>query len=200
MRRYPLVAVFAIASGCSLVIPWSRMYAGDGSYIKGHGMYQVRLGVIQVDRLGSQCFKLAHLGPRWEWVAGLRLEPTAGSAERFFKPETTTLKPEVVPRSDLRLSLVNASRQEVFSVAGPLDRWSWNGNHAFRDGRGEEYESAPHTYSFRRFEVGPDGGWGSRFTPAYSSTYTLCYQVTAMAPAPPGATVTLTVETYLGSL
>ncbi len=163
-------------------------------------MYQVRLMEIPTDRTGSKCAKLSHLGPDWEWVVGVRLEALDGNTDRLFTPGTSHLKSDLVPRANILLTLTNDTDQIVFSQSGPLNKWTWNWNYGYWNGRGEEYQSAPHTYNFRRFDVGPDEGWGSHFTPRYLTTYSLCYTILELAPTPSGTAVWLTVETYLGSL
>jgi hypothetical protein len=110
------------------------------------------------------------------------------------------LRKEFVPEAAISLTLTDDDNRTIFSVTGPLKDWTWNWNFAYREGRGEEYQSAPGTYQFRRFNVGPDESWGSHFTPRYSAKYSLCYKIDHAAPTPQGTTAMLTVEAYMGSL
>jgi len=165
-------------------------------YTKQPGMYQVRVLQVPLDRASSSCATLSGLGPEEEWVAGIRVEAVDGDTDRLYASGDYKLKANLVPRANIELSLLNETRETVFSVSGPLNEWVWNWNHGYQEGRGEEYKSAPGTYRFRRFNVGPDGGWGSSFTPRYSASYSLCYKVVDPAPTPLGTAVWLTVETY----
>jgi hypothetical protein len=187
-------------SACSLITPWATLYSGDGAYLKRPGMYQLRLSEVSLDRPNSKCASFSNLGPDWEWNVGIRLEQADGNSADMFVGDTSQLKPELIPRARLALRLSDDSNREVFAVSGPLNDWKWNWNRGYLEGRGEEYRSAPGTYRFRRFDVGPDQSWGSNFTPRFSAKYTLCYTVTQAAPVIPRAVAVLTVETYLGSL
>jgi hypothetical protein len=173
---------------------------GDGEYRKDRGTWQVRLLEIPLDRSASKCATLLNLGPDWEWTVGVRVEPTGGTVDQMVEIGTSHLRKEFVPQASVALTLSDESNQTIFSVSGPLKDWTWNWNYAYRDGRGEEYQSAPGTYRFRRFDVGPDESWGSHFTPRYSARYSLCYTVERPAPIPQGTVPLLTVETHPGSL
>jgi hypothetical protein len=208
--RYALRRLFAhaaaitllcgVVGGCALFVPWSQLYSGSGVHVKGRGMYQVRILEVPLDRPSFGCATLSQLGPEWEWVVGINVEAVEGETDRMYTADTYKLKSSFVPRANIELILLNEARETVFSVSGPLNEWDWNWNRARREGSGEQFKSAPGTYSFRRFDVGPDGGWGSSFTPRFSATYSLCYRVIEPAPIPLGTAVWLTAETYWGSL
>ena len=202
MSRTGIIAVTLTGAlaGCSLFVPWGSIYSGSGTYERGNGMFQVRLTRLPLDRVSSGCSTLSSLGPDWEWTAVVLVEATDGNLQPLYVDKTSKLQPKYVPLANLELSLVNETRKQLFSTSAPLNTWEWNWNRAVRRGRGEEYQSSPGTWQFRRFDVGPDGAWGTSFTPRFSGIYTLCYRVIDPAPIPPGTTVWLTVETYLGSL
>ena len=201
-----LAATLAIA-GCSLFVPWNVVYSGDGTYeaVRGsQGRDQVRLVPLPLDRSSSACSTITHLGPEQEWTVAVRLEPDDGDVldlvNRLWDKKKHKLKSQYIPQSTLRLTLTDESNKLLFSVSGPLEQWEWSANRATRSGRGEEYESSPGTWQFRRFDVGPDEAWGTSFTPRFSGTYSLCYTITNPAPMAKGVTPWLTVERYFGFL
>jgi hypothetical protein len=196
LRMAPLIAASMVA-GCSLA--WRAMYTGDGTYAIRDGAYQVRLTSLPLDRNASGCSTITRLlGPDREWTVVIRVEPIEGDVHRLY--DNQGLRSEFVPRSNVRLTLSDESNNQLFSVSGPLNLWEWGGNRAIRRGRGEEYQSQPGAWEFRRFDVGPDGAWGTSFQPRFSGRYTLCYTVIDPAPLPKGTVVWLAVESYTGFL
>jgi hypothetical protein len=159
-----------------------------------------------LDHVDSGCSTLSHLGPDWEWWVAIRVEPIEGGAnmyngsEKLTDRETATLRPRFVPRANIELTLTNEAHERLFTVSGPLDEWKWNWNRAIKEGRGEEYQSGPGTWEFRRFDVGPDQAWGTSFVPQFYERYSLCYKIIAPARPAPETAVWLVVETYPGSL
>lgn len=187
----------SMVAGCSLL--WRMQYTGDGTYAIRDGAYQVRLTSLPLDRNASGCSTITHLvGPDSEWMVVIRVEPTDGDVHRLYGDRG--LRPEFVPRASIRLTLSDESNNQLFSVSGPLNLWEWDGSRAIRRGRGEEYQSEPGAWQFRRFDVGPDGAWGTSFRPRFSGRYTLCYTVVEPVPMAKGTVAWLAVESYTGFL
>jgi hypothetical protein len=176
------------------VVPWPRLYSGDGHYSR-NGTYRVKLGSVDLDRPGTTTFRIANLGPAWDWNVGFRIEPRPESVVDLYLPGTTRLRPELVPRSEVTLELITGETV-VFSARGPLDSWSWTWNHAAKSGTGEEYQSDPTTYRYRRLGIGPHRGWGSHFTPRFGSEYTLRVTVERAEPVDQSTHAWVVVESY----
>jgi len=183
-----LLSVFLLvsATGC-LLLPWGRIYSGDGRYETTPGMHQIRLGIISLAQPGSQDFTLRRMGPGWQWNIGFRVEPHRSPPD---------LEASFLPKAVVRLTLTNERHERVFSEEGRLSDWRWNRNHAWQTGKGEDYQVSPGNYSFRRFDAGPDDGWGTTFTPRASGVYTLRCEVLEPSPIPPETDVWLVAETY----
>jgi hypothetical protein len=198
VRALFLCAAAATLTGCSLFVPWKHLYSGAGTYVKDRGLYQVRLGTIPLDRSGAQNLRIESLGPGWEWDVGFRVEAAREGVEVLS--ELGKLRSEFVPKAVVKLTLTNERRQTVFSQTARLDALDWLRNRAAIRGEGREYQPPSGGWRFQRFDVGPDEGWGSSFTPRYSAQYILRWEVLEPAPLPEDVEVWLTAETYLGSL
>lgn len=198
LRGLVLCGAVATLSGCSLFVPWGHLYAGAGAYEKKGGLYQVRLGTIPLGRTGAQNLRIENLGPGWEWDVGFRVEAVREGVEVLSESEE--LRAEFLPKALVKLTLTNERRQTVFSRTARLDALDWLRNRAAVRGEGREYEVSPGTWAYRRFDVGPDKGWGTSFTPRFSGQYVLRWEVIEPAPLPADVEVWLTAETHTGSL
>src|SRR5689334_8280118 len=121
--KLALFAAVLTTAGCSLFIPWSAVYSGDGTYETvraAGGRDQVGLVRLPLDRSSSACSTIRHLGPKEEWTVAVRVEPNDGDFNRLWDEKKYKLKSQYIPQATLRLTLTDESNRLLFSVSGPL--------------------------------------------------------------------------------
>ena len=154
----------------------TEAYRGDGTFIdngafEAHYRYVLDLGAIDLTKIEQRTFRLASL-PEREFTIGLDVTSTNDSPIRIASVSTK-----------VRLRLENDRKEVVFDVQAPLSQWVLSAR-VGEDRKGFLYlrgveEQRPLRDGVTQLErkaVGPDGGWGTYFTPRSSGTYQLVFE------------------------
>jgi hypothetical protein len=167
MRASETIALIALMGG----IAACASYSGDGTFSdRGIGAlyerYSLDLGPVQLGVPWRREYAMSNL-PNGEFTVGLRLSPSDAD--------------KAVAQAVVRLLLTNEKGEVVFQVNRPLSNWVRGGS--LSDGapflyiRGVNNE-IPIAGGGVRLEpiAGPDGGWGTYFSPRPNGSYRLVYE------------------------
>jgi hypothetical protein len=157
-------------------------YSGDGSLtdngpLAATDRYVLDLGVVDLSKGGERAFRLAGLLST-EFAIGLEILRTDGG--RILGADGEIDKSI---RTVVRLRLENERQQIVFDHSAPLSEWEW-GVARTQEEKAFVYLRGAVTFvpvrqgvtSYTPMGVGPDGGWGTYFSPRDAATYTLRFQ------------------------
>lgn len=173
-RRGIAMALFASAA---------LAYEGDGSFAD-HGpqaagaRYVANLGPVELGRAWRREYALADL-PQEEFMIALRLQPAALDKAQ--------------PRATVRLRLVNERGETVIDATEGLANWALATEPGqvlvFLRGQRRLVPVGPRASRYLRLGPGPDGGWGTHFTPRREGRYRLLFETVMPHDAPIGATL-----------
>ncbi len=179
------IATVFVALGCGFVIPWKSLYRGPGEFERAPGAYRVSLGTVQLSVPNRAAWTFSRLGPRREWLVGLRIRP----------------EPSNRPGTRLHLRLENERGQVIFDRTERLHDWNWWGQSFLSlNGQNREAPLAAGGVQIERLGVGIERGWGSHFTPRYSGTYIVTAEVLEGDTRFVSSEGEVVLETYFGSL
>jgi len=94
------------------------------------------------------------------------------------------------------ITLRNEHGEVVFAQKRRLTDWTWRRNLAVINGGSIEVPIGGGSVRIENQGVGPDGGWGTHFTPRWSGRYTLILEVLQPDPEAAGLVVHPVIEGY----
>jgi hypothetical protein len=160
------IALFLVAAA-------ALAYEGDGSFADlgpqaAGARYVVDLGPVELGRPWRREYALADL-PEEDFVIAIRVDPAALGREP--------------PRATVRLRLVNERGETVVDATDSLANWDLATEPGqvlvFLRGQRRLVPVGPRASKYVRLGSGPDGGWGSHFTPRRAGRYRLAFETVA---------------------
>jgi len=174
----PVVVVFG---GAALILGFVFVWFNEGLFFSGDGKYQrgvdgaafqVEFPAVDLSRPGRYTFNFTRLAPPMGYAVGVRV----------FDGRRD-LPSEARPSAVVSMTLRNERGELVFQQKRRLSEWDWRRNMAVIRGQTDEVPIGGGSVRIENRGVGPDGGWGTYFTPRWSGRYTLAVEVLEADPA-----------------
>lgn len=182
------VLLLAVALFFAYIFVWfssGALFSGDGKYRRGveGAAFQVQFPPIDLSRPGRYSFSFTRLAPPMGYSVGLRL---------YDRPD----EPSALPSAVVAITLSNERGELVFAQKRRLSDWNWRRNMAVINGRSVEVPIGGGSVRIQNLDIGPDGGWGTHFTPRWRGRYTLTLEVLQPDPAAARLVVRPVIEGY----
>ena len=148
---------------------WALAYEGDGVFTDrgrpvAHERYVLDLGPVQLRKPWRREYALADL-PTEEFTVGLQFDGDTDGKSVDAK---------------VRVTLTNERGETVLEVADALANWTWGTSpgrlFVYRRGVQKEIPFGQSSVRLQRVALGPDGGWGTYFSPRRGGRYRLVFE------------------------
>ena len=100
----------------------------------------------------------------------------------------------------IAIALRNERGEIVFDQKRRLADWNWRRNLALINGESFEVPIGGGSVRVQNRGVGPDGGWGTHFSPRWEGRYSLAFEIVQPDPDAAGLIVRPVIEGYTASL
>lgn len=184
------IPVLLVAAFVLYIFAWfhaGALFHGDGQYRTGVGeaAFQVAFPIVDLSRPGQYRYTFTRLGPSLDYSAGFRILDRGGNAVNLDEYGRPDLPSANHPAAVVEMSLTNERHEKVFREVRRLSDWNWLRNMAEVNSKIVEVPIGEGSVRIERIGVGPDGGWGTHFTPRWLGRYTL--EVKVLEPDPRAA-------------